>query len=99
VEALEMIAEHYPTLDPDGEYEARFEALRPEIDNCPECIERKSRKWPPSGLCNGHYSKWYGVIDDRDRDQNVRRWSEPKDIARRALATPASTPQEDSRGE
>jgi hypothetical protein len=85
-EALAAIANHYPELDPGGKYQAELDALKPEIADCSECRQAKKSAWPPSALCNGHYSKWYGVLDRRDRDQAIRKWSEPQDIARAALA-------------
>lgn len=56
-----------------------------EITECTACQYAKQVKWPPSGLCPGHYDKYQTAQRRVEEMHNYKQTWEPREIARRAL--------------
>ena len=66
VEELNRLREALETIrDYEVEWKGLSDAESAELDDCAECARNRERNWPPSGLCDEHYS-----IVSRRRDEN-----------------------------
>jgi chromosome segregation ATPase len=84
-EALRKVRDYDCYKHPDDDIIAIREAAIKESENCTACQHAKKAKWPPSGLCNEHYST---VTRAQERVSQMfshkQTWG-PREIARRAL--------------
>lgn len=79
-EALLKIINYKPKFDTDK----MREKLSKECEECPECQYARQRNWPPSGLCNKHYTEWSEVWDREELIRNTQSL-DMRNIARDAL--------------
>lgn len=84
-EALRKVRDYDCYKHPDDDIIAIREAAIKESENCTACQHAKKAKWPPSGLCNEHYST---VTRAQERVSQMfshkQTWG-PREIARCAL--------------
>ncbi len=84
-EALKKVRDYDCYKHPDDDIIAIREAAIKESENCTACQHAKKAKWPPSGLCNEHYS---AVTRAQERVSQMFSYKQtwgPREIARRAL--------------
>ena len=84
-EALREIRDYDSYKHPDESVIALREAAIKESDDCTACQYAKQAKWPPSGLCNKHYSLVTNAHDRVAQMFSYKQTWEPREIARRAL--------------
>ena len=80
--ALQQIVDFTPDL---SEFWKQQNALAAEMVTCADCAKAAEQRWPPSGMCNAHYSTQAAITKERERHERYeRRWT-PGEIARAAL--------------
>ena len=84
-EALREIRDYSAYNFPDEEIIASREMIIEESRNCTACQHAKSAKWPPSGLCEKHYSPVMRAHDKVTSMFEYKQTWAPQEIARKAL--------------
>ncbi len=84
-DALREIRDYDSYKHPDESIIALHEATIKESNECTACQHAKQAKWPPSGLCNKHYSLVTRAHDRVSQMFSYKQTWEPREIARRAL--------------
>ena len=84
-EALREIRDYDSYKHPDESIIALREASIKESNDCTACQHAKQAKWPPSGLCNKHYSLVTNAHDKVAQMFSYKQTWEPREIARRVL--------------
>lgn len=59
--------------------------LKTSTEECPECRDAKVCGWPPSGLCNNHYSRWHREVLGENEARENRQHINLREIAHEAL--------------
>lgn len=83
-DALREIRDYDSYKHPDESIIALREATIKESNECTACQHAKQAKWPPSGLCNKHYSLVTKAHDRVSQMFSYKQTWEPREIARRA---------------
>jgi chromosome segregation ATPase len=84
-EALRKVRDYDCYKHPDDDIIAIREAAIKESENCTACQHAKKAKWPPSGLCNEHYSTVTRAQERVSQMFSYKQTWGPREIARRAL--------------
>lgn len=84
-DALREIRDYDSYKHPDESIIALRDAAIKESNECTTCQHAKQAKWPPSGLCNKHYSLVTRAHDKVSLMFSYKQTWEPREIARRAL--------------
>ena len=84
-EALREIRDYDSYKHPDEAIIVLREAAIAESNDCTACQHAKHAKWPPSGLCNKHYSLVTNAHDRVAQMFSYKQTWEPREIASRAL--------------
>ena len=84
-EALREIRDYSAYSHPDEEIIAARDRIIKESINCTACQHAKAAKWPPSGLCEKHYSPVMRAHDKVSAMFDYKQTYAPQDIARKAM--------------